>query len=73
MFLCLVILSVAAVCDVYSGRIPREVTCFGMLVSQLWIISHRSVDEALIAIAGSFGIMILVLLVKPTGLMVIFR
>ncbi|MBR6389910.1 MAG: prepilin peptidase [Lachnospiraceae bacterium] len=57
--MCLVILSVAAVCDVYSGRIPREVTCFGMLISQLWIISHRSVDEALIAIAGSFGIMIL--------------
>ena len=60
MFLCLVILSVAAAHDVYDGRVPREVTSIGMIISQAWVICHSSVQDALIALI--FGFLLLLIL-----------
>ena len=59
MILCLVILSVACICDAYSGRIPGQLTGFGMLISQAWVIYHSSVQEALLALIGGIGIMLI--------------
>ena len=67
MFLCLVILSVAAVCDVYRGRIPREVTCFGMLVSQMWVLYHSSAREGLISLISSAGLVLILYPLFMTG------
>lgn len=67
MFLCLVILSVAAVCDVYSGRIPREVTCFGMLISQAWVLYHASVRDGLISLISSLGLVLILFPLFMTG------
>ena len=58
-FLCLVILSFAAICDVYSGRIPRELTGFGMLISQAWLVYHASVREGLTALICSVGLLMI--------------
>ncbi|MBO4900203.1 MAG: prepilin peptidase [Lachnospiraceae bacterium] len=60
MFLCLVILSVAAAHDAYDGRVPREVTTIGMIISQAWVICRSSVQDALIALI--FGFLLLLIL-----------
>ena len=60
LFLCLVILSVATAHDAYDGRVPREVTTIGMIISQAWVICHSSVQDALIALI--FGFLLLLIL-----------
>lgn len=59
-YLCLVILVAACISDLYSGKIPRQLTGFGMLISQAWLLYHASVYEALTALLN--GLMIMVIL-----------
>ena len=59
MFLCLVILSVAAAHDAYDGRVSREVTMIGMIISQAWVICHSSVQDALIALLFGFFLLLI--------------
>ena len=46
--------------DAYDGRVPREVTSIGMIISQAWVICHSSVQDALIALL--FGFLLLLIL-----------
>ncbi|MCR5595667.1 MAG: A24 family peptidase [Lachnospiraceae bacterium] len=62
MYICLGILIAACVCDAYSGKIPRTVTVFGMLISQAWVLYQSSLNAALISLIEG---MIVLLILYP--------